>query len=243
MAPAWAGGDGDSHASPCHQLKLEQTHPILGPSSAGHVPGAHHGIAARPLGSWLHPPRHRWWRGHRRAHRDRKGDKAGFVGAAGWPWLSVPVPPVAPPELREQTLVLVKPDAVQRRLVGDVIRRFERRGFKLVAMKLLQADRGLLDKHYQQLRQKPFYPALLSYMTSGAAGGHGVGGLQRGALHAGHGGGHQLGTGGGGDNPGGFQHARQQERGARQRLGGDGAAGDRLLVPAGRAGGLGEQRP
>ncbi|NXK54361.1 NDKM protein, partial [Chauna torquata] len=73
----------------------------------------------------------------------------------------------APPELREQTLVLVKPDAVQRRLVGDVIRRFERRGFKLVAMKLLQADRGLLDKHYQQLRQKPFYPALLSYMTSG----------------------------------------------------------------------------
>lgn len=56
----------------------------------------------------------------------------------GWPWLSVPVPPVAPPELREQTLVLVKPDAVQRRLVGDVIRRFERRGFKLVAMKLLQ---------------------------------------------------------------------------------------------------------
>uniref|UniRef100_A0A8C6ZJ44 Nucleoside diphosphate kinase n=1 Tax=Nothoprocta perdicaria TaxID=30464 RepID=A0A8C6ZJ44_NOTPE len=59
----------------------------------------------------------------------------------------------------EQTLVLVKPDAVQRRLVGDVIQRFERRGFKLVAMKLLQ--------HYQQLCQKPFYPALLAYMMSG----------------------------------------------------------------------------
>ncbi|NXV31154.1 NDKM protein, partial [Rissa tridactyla] len=73
----------------------------------------------------------------------------------------------APPELQEKTLVLVKPDAVQRRLVGDVIQRFERRGFKLVAMKLLQADQGLLDKHYQQLRQKPFYPALLTYMTSG----------------------------------------------------------------------------
>uniref|UniRef100_A0A669Q488 Nucleoside diphosphate kinase n=1 Tax=Phasianus colchicus TaxID=9054 RepID=A0A669Q488_PHACC len=73
----------------------------------------------------------------------------------------------APPELREQTLVLVKPDAVQRRLVGDVIGRFERRGFKLVAMKLLQADRGLLDRHYQHLKQKPFYPALLAYMTSG----------------------------------------------------------------------------
>ncbi|NXJ69990.1 NDKM protein, partial [Rostratula benghalensis] len=73
----------------------------------------------------------------------------------------------APPELQEKTLVLVKPDAVQRRLVGHVIQRFERRGFKLVAMKLLQADQGLLDKHYQQLRQKPFYPALLAYMTSG----------------------------------------------------------------------------
>ncbi|NWS41700.1 NDKM protein, partial [Probosciger aterrimus] len=73
----------------------------------------------------------------------------------------------APPELQEKTLVLVKPDAVQRRLVGTVIQRFERRGFKLVAMKLLQADRGLLDKHYQQLQQKPFYPALLAYMTSG----------------------------------------------------------------------------
>ncbi|NXX52430.1 NDKM protein, partial [Scopus umbretta] len=76
-------------------------------------------------------------------------------------------PHAAPPELQEKTLVLVKPDAVQRRLVGNVIQRFERRGFKLVAMKLLQADQGLLDKHYQQLRQKPFYPALLAYMTSG----------------------------------------------------------------------------
>ncbi|NXW82415.1 NDKM protein, partial [Alopecoenas beccarii] len=89
----------------------------------------------------------------------------------GQPGLSLPPGPrcygSAPPELQEKTLVLVKPDAVQRRLVGNVIQRFERRGFKLVAMKLLQADQGLLDKHYQQLRQKPFYPALLAYMTSG----------------------------------------------------------------------------
>ncbi|XP_075371568.1 nucleoside diphosphate kinase, mitochondrial isoform X2 [Mycteria americana] len=48
----------------------------------------------------------------------------------------------APPELQEKTLVLVKPDAVQRRLVGNVIQRFERRGFKLVAMKLLQVWEG-----------------------------------------------------------------------------------------------------
>ncbi|NXN22389.1 NDKM protein, partial [Nycticryphes semicollaris] len=89
----------------------------------------------------------------------------------GQPGLSRPPGPrcygSAPPELQEKTLVLVKPDAVQRRLVGHVIQRFERRGFKLVAMKLLQADQDLLDKHYQQLRQKPFYPALLAYMTSG----------------------------------------------------------------------------
>ncbi|NWV44721.1 NDKM protein, partial [Daphoenositta chrysoptera] len=61
----------------------------------------------------------------------------------------------APPALQEKTLVVAKPDAVQRRLLGDIIQRFERRGFKLVAMKLLQ------------LRLKPFYPALVAYMTSG----------------------------------------------------------------------------
>ncbi|NXM28330.1 NDKM protein, partial [Oxyruncus cristatus] len=72
-----------------------------------------------------------------------------------------------PPELQEKTLVLAKPDAVQRRLVGNIIQRFERRGFKLVAMKLLQVDQGLVDRHYQELRHKPFYPALVTYMTSG----------------------------------------------------------------------------
>ncbi|XP_068885982.1 nucleoside diphosphate kinase, mitochondrial-like isoform X2 [Aphelocoma coerulescens] len=73
----------------------------------------------------------------------------------------------APPALQEKTLVVAKPDAVQRRLLGDIIQRFERRGFKLVAMKLLQADRRLVEQHYEQLRLKPFYPALVAYMTSG----------------------------------------------------------------------------
>ncbi|NWV08342.1 NDKM protein, partial [Ptilonorhynchus violaceus] len=73
----------------------------------------------------------------------------------------------APAALQEKTLVVAKPDAVQRRLLGDIIQRFERRGFKLVAMKLLQADRRLVDQHYEQLRQEPFYPALVAYMTSG----------------------------------------------------------------------------
>ncbi|NXX39498.1 NDKM protein, partial [Tricholaema leucomelas] len=84
------------------------------------------------------------------------------------PAVTLPVgAPAAPAELQEQTLVLVKPDAVQRRLVGSVIQRFERRGFKLVGMKLLQANQGILERHYEQLRQKPFYPVLVAYMTSG----------------------------------------------------------------------------
>uniref|UniRef100_A0A8C7B655 Nucleoside diphosphate kinase, mitochondrial n=1 Tax=Neovison vison TaxID=452646 RepID=A0A8C7B655_NEOVI len=68
---------------------------------------------------------------------------------------------------RERTLVAVKPDGVQRRLVGDVIQRFERRGFKLVGMKMLQAPERVLAEHYHDLQRKPFYPALISYMTSG----------------------------------------------------------------------------
>ncbi|NXJ19381.1 NDKM protein, partial [Dicrurus megarhynchus] len=88
----------------------------------------------------------------------------------GRPGLNPPGPRCygsAPPALPEKTLVVAKPDAVQRRLLGDIIQRFERRGFKLVAMKLLQADRRLVDQHYEQLRLKPFYPALVAYMTSG----------------------------------------------------------------------------
>ncbi|NWY90781.1 NDKM protein, partial [Loxia curvirostra] len=88
----------------------------------------------------------------------------------GQPGLSPPGPRCygsAPAALQERTLLVAKPDAVQRRLLGDIIQRFERRGFKLVAMKLLQADRRLVEQHYEQLRLKPFYPALVAYMTSG----------------------------------------------------------------------------
>ncbi|EGW04365.1 Nucleoside diphosphate kinase, mitochondrial [Cricetulus griseus] len=68
---------------------------------------------------------------------------------------------------QERTLVAVKPDGVQRRLVGTVIERFERRGFKLVGMKMLQAPESILAEHYRDLQRKPFYPALISYMSSG----------------------------------------------------------------------------
>ncbi|OWK10934.1 hypothetical protein Celaphus_00006706, partial [Cervus elaphus hippelaphus] len=81
-----------------------------------------------------------------------------------------PEPPSStggPSWTQERTLVAVKPDGVQRRLVGDVIQRFERRGFKLVGMKMLQAPERILAEHYHDLQRKPFYPALISYMSSG----------------------------------------------------------------------------
>lgn len=68
---------------------------------------------------------------------------------------------------RERTFIMVKPDAVQRGLVGNIISRFEQKGFKLVALKMMQADEALLKEHYKDLVKKPFFPSLLSYMTSG----------------------------------------------------------------------------
>ncbi|XP_051905925.1 nucleoside diphosphate kinase, mitochondrial isoform X2 [Hippocampus zosterae] len=70
-------------------------------------------------------------------------------------------------DVKERTLIAVKPDGVQRRLVGQIIRRFEQRGFKLVGLKMLQVSEGLLAQHYCQLMQKPFYSSLVEYMTSG----------------------------------------------------------------------------
>ncbi|XP_022612536.1 nucleoside diphosphate kinase, mitochondrial-like [Seriola dumerili] len=71
------------------------------------------------------------------------------------------------PNVTERTLIAVKPDGVQRRLVGQIIQRFERRGFKMVGLKMLQVSEDLLSQHYCELRTKPFYPSLLHYMTSG----------------------------------------------------------------------------
>ena len=67
----------------------------------------------------------------------------------------------------ERTYIMIKPDGVQRGLVGEIIKRFEQRGYKLGAMKLYQASEELLKKHYSDLVSKPFFPDLLSYMLSG----------------------------------------------------------------------------
>ncbi|KAG7492045.1 hypothetical protein MATL_G00010340 [Megalops atlanticus] len=68
--------------------------------------------------------------------------------------------------VRERTLIAVKPDGVQRRLVGQIVHRFEQRGFKLVGLKMLKASEDLLSQHYHELKKKDFFPYLLCYMSS-----------------------------------------------------------------------------
>ena len=66
----------------------------------------------------------------------------------------------------ERSLVLVKPDGVQRALIGEVISRLERRGLRLVAAKFMRVSRELADTHYAIHKGKPFYDGLISYITS-----------------------------------------------------------------------------
>lgn len=67
----------------------------------------------------------------------------------------------------ERTFVMVKPDGVQRGLVGEIIGRLERRGLDLKAVKLMQIDRELAERHYGVHRDKAFFPSLIEYITSG----------------------------------------------------------------------------
>lgn len=66
----------------------------------------------------------------------------------------------------ERTFIMVKPDGVQRQLVGEVIRRFETKGFKLVGLKLMAVSQELAEKHYEALRDKPFFAGLVKFICS-----------------------------------------------------------------------------
>jgi len=67
----------------------------------------------------------------------------------------------------QQTLILLKPDAVHRRLVGGLIQRFESKGLRLAGLKLVQATRDLAEKHYAVHKGKPFYDSLVQFITGG----------------------------------------------------------------------------
>ena len=67
----------------------------------------------------------------------------------------------------QETLVLVKPDGVSRNLTGEILRRIEAKGYQLVDVKLVQASRELLAKHYEEHQGKPFYEPLVEFMESG----------------------------------------------------------------------------
>ena len=67
----------------------------------------------------------------------------------------------------EETLVLIKPDGVARNLIGEIIGRIEAKGYQVVDLRLLQADRDLLGQHYAEHEGKPFYEPLVSFMESG----------------------------------------------------------------------------
>ena len=68
---------------------------------------------------------------------------------------------------QEKTLILVKPDGVRRGFVGEVIARVERKGYTISALRMLQADRALLERHYAEHQGKPFFEPLVEFMMSG----------------------------------------------------------------------------
>ena len=67
----------------------------------------------------------------------------------------------------ERTLLIIKPGALQRGIAGEIITRFEKKGFKLLALKLFSPTKQLLEEHYKDLKEKPFFPKLLEYMLMG----------------------------------------------------------------------------
>ncbi|MCX6735433.1 MAG: nucleoside-diphosphate kinase [Candidatus Peregrinibacteria bacterium] len=69
-------------------------------------------------------------------------------------------------KVNEQTLILIKPDAIQRGLVGEIVTRFERKGLKLVGMKMMALNEAVLREHYAHIADKPFFPGVAKFMQS-----------------------------------------------------------------------------
>jgi nucleoside-diphosphate kinase len=69
-------------------------------------------------------------------------------------------------KLMERTLIIFKPDCLQRRLVGEILARFERKGLQLIGLKLITVDRQLAERHYAEHRERPFFASLVSFITA-----------------------------------------------------------------------------
>ena len=67
----------------------------------------------------------------------------------------------------QRTLIILKPDAVERRLVGEIVGRFERKGLKIVALKFSRLPRAVVEEHYAEHRERDFFPGLVQFMTAG----------------------------------------------------------------------------
>lgn len=67
----------------------------------------------------------------------------------------------------ERTFVAIKPDGVQRGLIGEVLTRFEHKGFQLISLKLMRVPKELAERHYAEHKEKPFFPELVGFFTSG----------------------------------------------------------------------------
>jgi nucleoside-diphosphate kinase len=69
-------------------------------------------------------------------------------------------------EKEERSLIIIKPDALQRSLVGEIVTRFERKGLKIIGMKMMQLSDALVEDHYSHIKDKPFFPRIARFMTS-----------------------------------------------------------------------------
>ena len=67
----------------------------------------------------------------------------------------------------ERTLILIKPDGVRRGLIGEIVRRIERKGLRIIALKMIRVTKELADRHYAEHVEKPFFPELRAFITSG----------------------------------------------------------------------------
>jgi len=68
--------------------------------------------------------------------------------------------------IQEKSLIIIKPDAVQRNLVGEIIARFERKGLKIIGMKMMDLETATLEEHYAHIQDKPFFPGIRDFMKS-----------------------------------------------------------------------------